>query len=81
MNFSEYYFARYFKKNVGQTFINFLNDYRLDKAKWALINTDDSITDILLNVGFTSNKSFYRLFKDRLGVSPKRYREAHKINS
>ncbi|MHA3065218.1 helix-turn-helix transcriptional regulator [Lacticaseibacillus saniviri] len=81
VNFSEYYFARYFKKNVGQTFINFLNDYRLDKAKWALINTDNSITDILLNVGFTSSKSFYRLFKDRLGVSPKRYREAHKINS
>jgi AraC-like DNA-binding protein len=80
-NFSEYYFARFFKRNVGKTFVEFLNDYRIDKAKWILINQDISITEVWLKVGFNSNKTFYRLFRDRTGLAPKKYRLAHRLDS
>lgn len=80
VNFSQYYFARWFKRNVGKTFLEFLNDYRLDKAKWALINTDQPVTTILQNAGFTSDKTFYRLFKQRLDTTPKRYRAQYQLH-
>lgn len=72
--FSPYYFTRFFKRNVGQTFVEFLNNYRIDKAKWEIINTDASISSILDQTGFASNKTFYRLFKKQVGISPKQYR-------
>lgn len=79
-NFSQYYFTRFFKQNIGKTFLEFLNDYRIDKAKWILINTDLSITEILYKVGFNSDKTFYRLFKQRMGMTPKQYRNMYQIN-
>lgn len=80
VNLSRYYFARWFKKNVGKTFMEFLNDYRLDKVKWALINSETSITDILGNTGFNSSKTFYRLFKQKLRTTPRAYRQQHKLD-
>lgn len=77
--FSPYYFSRFFKKNVGQTFIEFLNNYRIDKAKWEIINTDNSISNILTRVGFSSNKTFYRNFKNQVGVSPNQYRQRYSL--
>ncbi len=78
--FSVYYFTRFFKKNVGQTFVEFLNNYRIDKAKWEIINTDASISAILNKVRFSSNKTFYRLFKKQTGISPKQYRIKYNID-
>lgn len=77
--FSPYYFSRFFKKNVGQTFIEFLNNYRIDKAKWEIINTDNSISVILVKSGFSSNKTFYRNFKFQVGMSPKQYRKKYSL--
>lgn len=77
--FSPYYFSRFFKKNVGQTFIEFLNNYRIDKAKWEIINTDSSISDILVKSGFSSNKTFYRNFKNQVGISPNQYRKKYSL--
>lgn len=79
-NFSEYYFTRFFKRNVGQTFLEFLNDYRLDKAKRILISTDLSITEVLTRTGFSNNKTFYRLFKKRIGMTPKQYRKQYSLS-
>ncbi|GEO57106.1 AraC family transcriptional regulator [Companilactobacillus bobalius] len=77
--FSPYYFSRFFKKNVGQTFIEFLNNYRIDKSKWEIINTDASISDILVKSGFSSNKTFYRNFKFQVGMSPNQYRKKYSL--
>lgn len=78
--FSPYYFTRFFKKNVGQTFVEFLNNYRIDKAKWEIINTDVSISSILNQSGFSSNKTFYRVFKSQVGMTPKQYRMKYNIS-
>lgn len=77
--FSPYYFTKFFKKNVGQTFIEFLNNYRIDKAKWEIINTDTPISSILNQGGFTSDKTFYRLFKKQVGLSPKQYKNKYNL--
>lgn len=75
INYSPYYFTKFFKKNTGKTFITFLNEYRIDKAKWILINEEETtITQITARVGL-NNKTFYRLFKEQVGIPPLEYRK------
>ncbi|HBG0216727.1 TPA: helix-turn-helix transcriptional regulator, partial [Clostridioides difficile] len=85
VGFSVYYFTKFFKKNTGKTFITFLNEYRLEKAKWILLNNNISIVDLVEEVGFGSTKTFYRVFKEKIGVSPlefkKRYNSLEKKGS
>ncbi len=50
VGFSVYYFTKFFK-NTGKTFITFLNEYRLEKAKWILLNNNISIVDLVEEVG------------------------------
>lgn len=75
VGYSTYYFTRFFKKNTGKTFISFLNEYRIDKAKWILINEEDiTITEVIDRVGFNS-KTFYRLFKKQVKKTPLEYQK------
>ncbi|EOU2004623.1 AraC family transcriptional regulator, partial [Clostridium perfringens] len=69
------YFCNIFKSETGQTFINFLNNYRIEKSKDLLKNLDLSLLDISHKVGF-SNQSYYcTVFKKFTGLTPLKYRE------
>jgi AraC-like DNA-binding protein/quercetin dioxygenase-like cupin family protein len=76
MGFNPQYFTRYFKKLTGQTFVTFLNDYRLSKAKWLLLNEDLSIIEVAGAAGFQSVKRFHHLFKEKFGISPLKYKKS-----
>lgn len=73
--FSTFYFARFFKKYAGKTFIQFLNEYRIDKAKWILMNEDVKAADVVERTGLGSEKTYYRLFKESVGMSPSEYQK------
>lgn len=77
--YSSFYFTKFFKKNTGKTFLTFLNEYRIDKAKWLLINSDLPVSEIITQTGFESDKTFYRLFKSSMAMAPLEYRNAMKI--
>ncbi|ALS01766.1 AraC family transcriptional regulator [Enterococcus silesiacus] len=79
IGYSQFYFTKFFKRNTGKTFITFLNDYRIDKAKWLLINSDDTVSQIISQIGIESDKTFYRLFKHSMGMAPLKYREKMSI--
>ncbi|MNT81682.1 HTH-type transcriptional regulator YesS [compost metagenome] len=74
MGFSPYYFTKFFKKNTGMTFVTFLNEYRLNKAKWILLNENHSVTEVSEEAGFSSVKTFHHFFKEATGTSPLKYR-------
>ncbi len=76
LNFAPSYFARFFKRFTNTTFLSYLNTYRINKAQWALINENKSITEISDEVGFGSVKTFNRLFKSTTGMSPSEYRKS-----
>lgn len=78
LGYSTEYFSRFFKKNIGLNFTDFLQDYRLTKARWDLLTTDDSIHQIIYNNGFSNTATFYRNFKQFSGYSPKEFRIIHK---
>lgn len=75
MGFSSFYFTKFFKKNTGTTFIQFLTEYRLNKAKWILLNEDATVTEVAERTGFSSVKTFHHQFKDLMDISPLKYKK------
>lgn len=63
-----------FRKRLGQTPIDYLTRYRLEKGAEKLDNPDLSITEIAFSVGFASASYFSECFKRRLGLTPSDYR-------
>lgn len=68
-------FCRYFKKHTGQTFISYLNHFRVKKVCEKLASNVDelSISNIAYSCGFTSVSNFNRMFKRNMGMSPTEY--------
>lgn len=64
------------KQTTGQTFVHFLHDLRLRHACSLLVSTDMSVTEIALEVGYGSYKTFSRIFRESKGIVPKDYRKA-----
>ena len=69
------YFCRYFKNFVGKTPVEYLNTIRIKKAHEMLCNTNKTITEIALAVGYTSLNYFSRQFRNLFDCSPKDMRK------
>ena len=74
--YSEAHFMRVFKEETGQTFVGYLNDYRLTAATYFLRETDESIGNIAVSCGFDNGSYFIRRFRARYGKTPSEYRKA-----
>lgn len=75
-------FCRYFKKHTQKTFVNFLNEVRINEACKRFMELDfDSIATIAYQTGFNNVVTFNRVFKNITGKSPREYiKEYHKKN-
>ena len=71
---SEAHFIRTFRATFGETPHRYLQRRRVERAMFLLRETDRSVTDICLDVGFASLGSFGRTFRDIVGESPTSYR-------
>ena len=74
-NMAEPSFCRFFKKNTGKTFIEFLNEFRITHACKLLAESDFSITDICYECGYNNFSHFNSYFKKITGKSPSEYRK------
>lgn len=72
------YFSRVFKSCTGMTFYDYLTLFRVRKAEAALITSSDSIAAIAVQCGFSSVKTFDRVFKEHAGISPLKFRKRHR---
>lgn len=71
-------FCRYFKKHTGKTYVNFLNEVRINEACKRLVeNTCGSIANVAYKCGFNSVVSFNRLFKNVTAKTPKEFIRAY----
>jgi len=71
---NEQYFCRLFKRETGQSFTNYLNQYRAEKAASFIKESDYNMTEIALLVGFEDSNYFAKIFKKHIGVSPREYK-------
>ena len=74
---SEAYFIRTFRAVFGETPNRYLQRRRVERSMFLLRETDRSVTDICLDVGFTSLGTFSRLFREIVGETPSGYRQGH----
>ena len=75
-NLSVSYFGVLFKQYTGHTFINYLNQIRIDKSRELLGHTDLKIYEISERVGYASLPYFNRVFKNLTGLTPNEYRKS-----
>ncbi|ASS74221.1 hypothetical protein CIG75_03960 [Tumebacillus algifaecis] len=72
-----YYIQRTFKEMMGISPLQFLHDVRIEKSKGLLKEGHLSTTQISFDVGFSSLSHFSKVFKEKTGMTPKRYREVN----
>ncbi len=76
---SEAHFIRTFKDTFGETPHRYLQRRRVERSMFLLRETDRSVTDICLEVGFESLGTFSRTFRDIVGISPREYRDRGRV--
>lgn len=72
------YLTSSFKKSIGCSPQEYLVNLRIEKAKYLLGKTDDSINTVANAVGYTDPLAFSKVFRQKCGMSPRRYREEEK---
>ena len=70
--------ARSFRRAHGQTLGEYVRRLRIEDACRRLITTESAITEVALECGFSDHSHFARVFRRHMGVSPGRFREAHR---
>ena len=73
INMSPKYFCRFFQEMTHRTPIDYLNYYRIERACYQLLTTDQSITEVAYNSGFNDLSYFIKTFKKYKGTTPKKY--------
>ncbi len=73
---SQAHFIRTFRDTFGETPHRYLQRRRVERAMFLLRETDRSVTDVCLDVGYTSLGTFSRTFREIVGQSPLEYRRS-----
>jgi AraC-like DNA-binding protein len=76
-NMSRSAFSKYFKKNSGAGFVEYVNQVRTNKACYLLRETGYQVHDIARDCGFASISNFNKQFRQSVGISPRDYREQY----
>lgn len=69
------YLLEVFSSQTGFSIIDYITCVRISKAKEMLKNGDFNITEIALNVGYSTPQYFNRIFKNKTGITPGSYRK------
>ena len=75
VNMNAQYFCRFFKKSIGRSPMEYINDYRLKQSLRLLEETDLPVTEVCLECGYNNLGNFLRAFKSYTGTTPLKYRK------
>jgi transcriptional regulator GlxA family with amidase domain len=67
--------ARRFKQVTGITPIEYLQKTRIEAAKKLLVETNQQMTEVMVNSGYSDPKAFRKIFRKTVGMTPTGYRE------
>lgn len=75
------YLSTLFKKEMGTSFTEYINDIRVRHAQDLLKSTNLSLVDISSAAGFDCQSYFTKIFKSKTGITPSEYRKANQTHS
>ena len=67
--------CRFFKKHMRESLFDYLLNYRIEQSLALLGKGTESITEIAVQCGFSSSSYFSRVFRERMGYSPREYQK------
>lgn len=73
VNMNVDYFSHLFKKETGHSFTDYLNEYRIEKAKQLLLSGQFKVYEAAFAVGFQDENYFIKRFKRQTGYTPSEY--------
>ena len=72
-------FSHFFKRFFGITFISYVNQRKIERAKELLCSTDESIDAVATRLGYSSASNFTRMFKASENITPFAYRQMCRV--
>ena len=75
MGYDVYWLSREIRRRTGKTYKELLQEKRMQQAVYMLTNSAVPVTDIIESVGYDNTSYFYRIFREKYGMSPKEYRK------
>ncbi len=75
LHYDFYWLSHEIKKRTGKTYTEHLQKKRLTQAAFLLESTSLSVEEIILAVGYENKSYFHRMFREKFGMSPKKYRD------
>lgn len=72
--FNSSYVSRMFKEQTGGNLLTYINSYRIKQVKKLLVETDLTLTEIAVKVGFINSTAIIRTFRKYEGMTPIQYR-------
>ena len=79
LRYNEAYLSRMFHKSVGVPYSEYVRNIKINHACYLLRNTNESIFNIAMKCGYATQSSFYRSFKQLVGINPNEYRMKKEI--
>ncbi len=76
LSISESYLSKLLRRRLGTSFVEYLSDYRIDRAKELLASSDMLTYEVAEAVGYPDARYFASLFKKRTGMTPSDYRKS-----
>ena len=80
IGYSKFYTSSAFHKQYGTTIQDYIINQRIEYAKKLMLETNYSMTEIIMECGFSSTSNFYSKFIERVGCSPLKFKKQNKSN-
>ena len=77
LGMSTYYISHLFSDKIKTSFTSYLNQQRVGLALQLLKNPELSVTEVCYRSGFNSTRTFFRVFRDLVKITPLQYRKTH----
>ncbi|MCI1397692.1 MAG: response regulator [Lachnospiraceae bacterium] len=74
--YADAYFCRIFKQHFGKSFVSYLTDYRIERAKEKLAGKETNIREVGRTVGYADPNYFAKVFRRVTGMSPTEYQQS-----
>jgi len=76
LSISESYLSKLLRRRLGTSFVDYISEYRIDRAKELLASSDMMVYEVAEAVGYPDARYFASLFKKRTGSTTSEYRKS-----